>query len=437
MAVAIIVVAFTRYSGSALVFVLFNACFIGLVAAAIPRPRAYVYTVLAAFLALGLWAKTMVHTIWAAKFVEPVGGFGHSPAEWDQALIAMSAAALGVLLARGLHIVALRRFSHGAASTAPSWFVKYRGTLWIATIIAILAVNAANLPFAYYQIGVSTKGLLPLRLHVLLAWLVNIGFALWIAALVWWDYLARPGSLARSIGVAFLEAVVSSVSAFSRILFLIHSAPYGLALWEERKRFAAAIRRRHGALLAATFIVLFLVSVFAVFALRANYYPSNADLGRNIKLEVPQLVVQRWIGLEGVLSVGALPDRSPRLLLQALAESPKAGMDSLYQRAAQTRYRVDDKRSFIFLTNAGPVAVLLFSGSLAIVALGMAALTLVLLATEEAAARWTGNPFLLAVSGAALANVVSQTTFFYLTVIFLLQMWLAFAVIGALPRIGR
>ncbi len=55
--------------------------------------------------------------------------------------------------------------------------------------------------------------------------------------------------------------------------------------------------------------------------------------------------------------------------------------------------------------------------------------------TPEVARRWTGNPFLLAVSGAALANVVSQTTFFYLTLIFLLQMWVAVGFLAGLERL--
>jgi hypothetical protein len=312
---------------------------------------------------------------------------------------------------------------------APRWFTRHGRLVWVLTLVAVVAVNAANLKFAFYQIGINAQNVLPLRLHVGLSWLVNIGFALWIAALVWWDFAARPPSLARNIGFAFAEAFASSVSAFSRILYLVHAAPYWLALWEERRRVRA--------LLPALFILLFLASVFAVFALRASYYPANADLGRNIKLEIPQLVVQRWVGLEGVLAVGSLPDRNAALLVSAITESPKSGADSLYQRTARIRYRVEDARTFTFGSNAGPVAVLLFSGSLVVVALGMALVVGILLATEAAAARWTGNPFLLAVAGAALANVVSQTTFIYLTAVFLLQLWVAIAFIAALQRLGR
>ena len=75
IAVVLSAVAFARYSGSGLVFLIFNVCFFALVALIFPRPRLYVYTFLATFMALGLWAKALVHTIWATEFSEPAGDF--------------------------------------------------------------------------------------------------------------------------------------------------------------------------------------------------------------------------------------------------------------------------------------------------------------------------------------------------------------------------
>jgi hypothetical protein len=436
VALALAVMGAVRYPGSPVVYAFFTLSMFTFVGLAFPAPRLYVYSFVAIFLGMGLWAKTMVHTIWAPSFLEPTGDFGNSPREWDQALLAMAAAVLGVAAVRAAHLCLRRRRAARpyAAADAPAWFTSHRRALWLATFVAVAAVNAANLAFAFYQIGVNPKWLLPLRLHVLLAWLVNIGFALWIAALLWWDYRAHPTTLLRNIVIAFLEALASSVSAFSRILYLVHAVPYGLALLEERKRLAGAARRATLVIVAACFVACFVASLAAVFVLRASYYPSNADLARNVKLEIPQLIVRRWIGLEGVLAVGAVPGRNASLLAAALVESPKTGAASLYQRIARNRYQLDETHTFLFLTNAGPVAVLWFSGSLLVVGLGMAIGMALLVATEELAAAWTGNPFLLALAGAALANVVCQTTYFYLTLIFTAQMWLALALIAVLSR---
>jgi len=442
---AVAAIASACYPGSGLVFIFFNACFLALAALALPQPRLYVYTFLAAFLVLGFWFKVVFHAIWDPGFVEPVGSFAYASEEWDSALLVAACGALGLIAARLAHLW-LGRAEVDTASGAPGWFSRWAGPVWALTIVLVIAVNAANLYFAFYQIGVKPKLLLPLRGHVLLAWLVNIGFALWIAALVWWDFQGRR-SLGRNLLAPIGESLLSATSAFSRMSFLLHSVPYIFAIVERRGELLAFVKRRSLHLLLAAFLSLFMLSVVAVFSLRVYQYygyaaeapvsqqPFVGHVVHTISKQVPLLLVHRWVGLEGVLAVGAAPNRSPALLAEAIRESPKLAGESLFQRVAQTRYLSESPEQFVFLGNAGPIAVLWFSGSLFVVFLGMALIGLVLIATEAAAGRLTSNPFLLAVAGAALANVVAQTTFFYLTLVFLLQLWVAIAFLAALQRL--
>jgi len=411
---------------------------------AFPKPRLYVYTFAAAFLVLGFWLKVVFHAIAAPGFVEPVGDFSHTPAEWDRALQVAACAALGLSAARLGHLAWAARLPDQVYPEPPPWFVRWRKPVWLLTIVLVIAINAANLRFAFYQIGVRPKLPLPLHGHVLAGWLVNVGFALWVAALAWWDHRhGRP--LGRGLLAAAGEAFLSAISAFSRMNFLVHTVPYVLALAERRAELLPAIKRRSLYMLAAAFLALFVLGVLAVFWLRVYHYygyaadaPGNEPLAghveRTIWKQAPLLLVHRWVGLEGVLAVGA-SERSARRLAEAIFESPALGEKSVFQRTAKPAYLSENPAQFTFLANAGPVAVLWFSGSLAVVLLGMAAIGAVAFATEEAARRWTGNPFLVAVSGATLANVVSQTTFFYLTLIFLLQLWLALLFVGALQRL--
>jgi hypothetical protein len=422
----------TRYSGSFFPYLLFNASIAALLALALPRPRLYGYTALVAFLTLGFWGKTLVHTLRQLDFLEPVGAFRGLPEEWDQALIAMATGVLGVVAVRAAHIWwCARARSAERTLSAPSWFLRYRRTLWALTIAVLVAVNLANLEFAFYQIGINPKLLLPARLHVLLAWSVNIGIALWIAALAWWDY--QSGRRATLL-MGFVEAAASSASTFSRMLFLVHAGAYCLTLVEKGR--AIGLRGKFLAALLATFMLLFVASIAAVFWLRAQHYPNNADVLRNVKSEVPQLIVQRWTGLEGVLTATANTQRGPDLGWQLLTDGGKLGAESLYQRIARSRFRADAEGKFSFGTNAGPVAILLFSGSLAVVFAGMAGIMVVLAATEALTHRLTSNPFLCSLGGLALANVIVQTTFLYLTAIFVAQLWIAVAVLGALTRLS-
>src|SRR6266513_1046176 len=150
--------------------------------------------------------------------------------------------------------------------------------------------------------------------------------------------------------------------------------------------------------------------------------------------ELPKLFIQRWVGLEGLFTAGATPNRGRELLIAAIKDDPKQGIRSLFQRLAKVKSTADPEK-FTFLTNAGPVAILLLSGSLMVVFLGMALIAAILILTEEINRKWTGNPLLLAVSGAGLANVICQTTFPYLSAIFLLQMWVAVAFLAAIERL--
>lgn len=430
------------YRGSGSAFGVFTLAFLALGVLVLPRPRLYVYTFLAAFLLLGFWLKVVLHVVWDPGFVEPVGGFSYAPQEWDSGLFAAASGAAGLAFARAGHLWMAHQDAR--LSSGPSWFGRWRVAAWVLTIVLIVAVNAANLHFAFYQVGVKPKMLLPLRGHVLLAWLVNIGFALWIAALVWWELRSRR-SLGRSLLAPIGEALLSAISTFSRLTFLLHSVPYALAILERRSEMLVGIKRRSIYVLLGAIVLLFGLSVITVFALRVyQYYGYAAGVSQQpfighvihtIKKQVPLLLTHRWVGLEGVLAVSSAPERSPALLAQALRESPKLAGQSLFQRVAQTRYLSENPAQFVFLGNAGPIAVFWFSGSLALVFFGMAAVGVAALATEVGAGRLTGNPFLLAVAGAALANVVVQTTFFYLTLVFLLQLWVGIGFIAALQRL--
>ncbi len=437
-AISVSAIGFATYPGSGFVFVSFNLSFFGLAILIFPQPRLYVYTFLAAFLALGFWAKTLIHTIWATGFLEPVGDFADTAEEWDRALIAASCAALAVIAVRSGHLAYWWTRQCGgepANGRAPDWFVRWRCPVWISSIVLVIAVNAANLHFAFFQIGMNPKLILPMRGNVLLAWLVNIGFALWVAAVLWWDHKNERQALGPNLIASMLEAFFSSVSTFSRIVYPLHAGPYWLAIWERRKELADVMRGRRLVVLISWFMLFFAASIVTVFGLRIIHYTSGSMTMRSsMTYELPKLFIQRWVGLEGLLTAGATPNRGRELLIAAIKDDPKQGVRSLFQGLAKVKSSVDPAK-FTFLTNAGPVAILLLSGSFMVVFLGMALIAAILILTEDINRKWTGNPLLLTVSGAGLANVICQTTFPYLTAIFLLQMWVAIGFLAAIERL--
>lgn len=447
--VTLIIHAGMKYPGSVTVFAIFNIAYLALIGLIVPRPRSYAYTFFAAFLSLGFWMKTVVLTIWAAGFAEPVGAFKGGPEEWDDGLALASWGAAGVVSARFAHILLRKRAAAQVdkvrAYSSPPWFQRWRGQIWLGTIILIVGTNVANLHFGFFQVGVNPRLILPAHLNVVVAWLVNIGFALWLATLLLWDSRIDERSLARNLRVPILEAFLSSVSTMSRQVFLLHLVPYVLAIAENWRELRTSMNRSILLVLGWGFAILVVISLLAVFLLRLIHHDELAryvvpedtlvrHYTRTLVGDLPKLFVHRWVGLEGVLAVGAAPGRGPDLLLAALLENPKRGGDSLYQRVARTHYLSDDPQKYTYLSNAGITAIFAFSGTAIVVLLGMAFVTAVLILTEHVAQRLTGNPFLLAVGGAGLANVLAQTTFPYLTLIYVLQLWVAVAFIAVLEH---
>jgi hypothetical protein len=462
------------YEGSFLIYLAFNAAFLLLPVLALPRPRLYVYTFFTAFLFLGFWLKAVVQAGWDIGYIEPTGDFAGTPAQWDAALLMATCAALGVAGARLIHLVLARRsgrhLSPPRHEPAPAWFVRYRRPVWIASIALIAILNALNVQLAFFQIGVHPSLILPLRLNVLTAWLINIGFALWVAALVWWEFRARPRSFPVALVAPMFEAFSSSVSALSRLIYLIHAGPYWVALWERRRDVGRSLRKTTMTLLTAGFLAFFCMSVLLVLLLRVlDYHDFSTLVPRDsanhqaltakerpalsekltllddeivlkhyasvVAYEVPHLFVHRWMGLEGVLTAVSVPEPGRDLFVAALTDDPKLGYDSFYQRLARSPFVQDRGGRLTFLSNAGIVAILSFSGSLAVVGLGMMLITGVLLATEWVAERATGNPFFLAVAAGGLASVFSQTTFPYLSLVFVVQLWVAIAFVAAAERL--
>lgn len=434
------------YSGSKPVFALFCACYIGLAALAVPRPRLYVFLFFAAFLLLGFWMKAIAHFVWKTEFVEPVGAFGFKPGEWDAALLLATAGGFGAALARGIHLwLARRRPGSGAEveGAAPGWFIAWRRPVWILTLALVVALNALNFFFSFYQVGVNPKLVLPLRLNVPVAWLINIGLGLWLAALVYWDLRSGKGFIGGFLAAMF-EALLASVSAHSRLFFLLHAGPYWLVGAERWRSLRVALRRNALLLLAGSFLVLLVISLAVISRVRFQEYfdmpklPPDYTEARYyrevVERQLGRLIVQRWVGLEGALVATSAPGRGYELFRAALADSPRLGADSLFQKAAKVSYATRDPR-FTFLTNAGPIALLGFSGSMLLPFLGMAVLVLILIATESAARHFTANPFFVAVAGAGLANVAIQMTFPYLSLIFLLQLLVAIAFVASVQRV--
>ena len=132
------------------------------------------------------------------------------------------------------------------------------------------------------------------------------------------------------------------------------------------------------------------------------------QIGTGVFSRILTLAVDRWIGLEGVMAVHAYPGKSSKLLLDAAKEKREIGKTTKFQEISNSHYRRMDSTVWQFASLPGAAAFFYFSGSLWVVALGMAIFTLILQVCEQIIFKLTFNPLLCSMFGLTMANTITQ-----------------------------
>ncbi len=142
-------------------------------------------------------------------------------------------------------------------------------------------------------------------------------------------------------------------------------------------------------------------------------------------VRIYHLIVDRFIGLEGLMAVVGYAEKDLSLLKKGLLESRSLEKVSFFQQIAQSNYQDAEKNIWQFASLPGIVAFLYYSANLLIVFAGMIVITFFILSYESLIFRYTGNSFLCALVGLGLANMVAQfglaplTDLPYFTLIFI------------------
>lgn len=474
--IALVLAATRAYPGNRFLFLTFVLVYTSMAALILPKPRLYGYTFLAAFLFLGFCAKSIAYLGLGVALIEPTGKFDGSGYAWDSALLPAMAGSAAVITIRLIHLVMFRgaheaRFPFG--SPPPAWYVRMRFPILAASFVGFVVLNGLNFVLTFYQIGLTPKLVLSAHLSVIVEWLFVGGFAMWVATLVGWEAQVRPGRFGSLLIVAFGEAV-ASLSTLSRAAYLFRALSYLLVAAEFPAFFRAQLTRRWRLFLAVLvpFGLAFTVASVSLlrFGIYAAYFqpalvtptptvaaiatpspsvattsslvltpsptagsvPVRITRSQEATREVGLLVVGRWIGIEGTMAVSSYPGLSVDTFRHALTESPSIGEAAFYQRLAGSTYHTTAQ--YEFLTTPGTVAILYYSGSLAIVALGMGLLTALLFAFEMITSRLSGNALTVSIVAMTLANAVAQMQFPYLFLVFLVEQAVAVAALGLLSR---
>jgi hypothetical protein len=482
-------VAAGSYPGSAAAFWSFHAaCGVFIFLTSLP-PYRYGVLALATFFTLGFWVKLITHLMTGVRLIEPIGVFDGSAERWDTAVWLIASAFAGASVARGIDVWWWHGTLRPEIRRLPALFVNHRRTVWAVTVIVTAGIMVWNLFGAFAMIGVDLRTHLPLRLHIPIAFWLLFGCSAWFALLLTWERALRGTLDASWLLIVVAEALPASITILSRSVYLFRIFPY-LLLQVTRPdviRRPSLPRAAAGALVLAAGLVL---SVGASVYTRAWVYPpaimppqvttvagtpgkAGARAGerpgrqddkrgepgkaaatdprvlydpgkltseerrerslRSQRRQIPQLIVGRWVGLEGVLATTSDAGRGERLFREMLAEHPAHGVDSVYQRVARATYA--KQSGFTFLTLAGVIGILASSGSPLVMALGLLCVIAALTMLDELALRMTGSPLVAASVGVNAGNIVAQMTFPYNSAVLYGEMVVMLILFGILVRV--
>lgn len=446
--------SYPSYGGSGLSFVLFTITSLALFVSLVLRPNSAFFTSLGVFFLLGFWLKFVFSSVTGAAYIEPTGQFMGAPEQWSDVLFAMSAAFAGLTAAIWAAPSSKSADLPPPLLASSPLYARIEKPLAAVSVLVALLCFGMNWPLRLIRTGLDPVYVLPFGMHIIVSYIILWGAALWLGCMGYWAWRAGRLPMWAFYLLALCEALVSTVSNLSRARYLFHVMGFALGLWRLWAFKETNPRPLPIALAAAAFLAFFgssivlvsweriglyrlgmveeVVAVEEVTSATAGFQPVEQEQVSRMAGQVSQLFISRWIGVEGLMSVAAWPEKNFGLLMDGITERPDAGNDGIYERISDSHYRPLDGRTFT--TTAGSVAILFYSGSALIVFAGVFLLGCAGYLVERAMLFFTQSPFASSIASVLTANAIAQVNQPYLSVVVIINTLLAGVAIFAFIR---
>lgn len=367
--------ALFNYRGNAFVYLLFTFLSTAVLYFGFGRGAIFFDSFIGVLLWIGFWLKFSVQTgFFQGRFNISVGAFNASPEALDKVLLVVCCGLVAILLARFVR----QRFFFSYPEKLPeisftglySVYRQFRAPILLAFILIVSGVCISNAWFGIYQRGLVERVKLPFGLNGVYAWLLMFGMASVSAIILRFEFEMNRDRYWVAILISLGEVALSNVSLWSRGMILNGSAlMYGVvALFRRRE-----LRLRTGlaSFVMVAFATFFIVSVVSVNYLRANTFYSTyteaerAELRNTlVKGQTSTLFLDRWVGIEGVMSVVGSPNLGWSMFQEALSERFDKTVNSFYDRkfivSSYDNTRGDGTH---FVSLPGYIAFLFYPGS--------------------------------------------------------------------------
>ena len=350
-----------KYSGNKINYLSFTIISNFLILFATRKRTIFFETFFSLFLWLGFWFKftcTIVFT--DGVFREGVGIFDYSKESFDETLLISQIGILAFIISgffREYFIfnyprkLDIQNFKH-------NFFSFGRKNIWIFFTIFFIAIACLNFYFKVYQ-----KGLMPIyEINFLISgifkWLLLFGLSAFSANLIFYEFNFYKKFFFISLLIITIETFFTSFSMLSRgMIFNVLALLLGIYKFSNKVNKPNDINYYIKSIIFA--FILFYISISSVNYIRANYFyvgksaiftvnkfsevkevkkdedkkiQKKYATTKAINSEILYLIINRWVGIDGVMSIISKKDLlNTSFLLSSFNERASKDMPTFYE----------------------------------------------------------------------------------------------------------
>ncbi len=377
-------VALIKYPGHATYYVLFSVVANTMLYFCFRQKAIFFDTFVGLLFWMGFWLKLTFRLVFMGGNFVLAGHFDGSPEAFDRAVLVSTCGLSGLLLASYVRGRFLFNYPKVAAVESQpglfGFYVDYRKYVLVAFLLFLVSIGYLNVHLGIYQRGEITKTVLPFGLNGVITWLLLFGMASFVTIILNFELRINKDNYWWVIVYSFLEGVVSSASQLSRgMLISTGSLLYGV--FYNFRINAFKVRARFFVAVALAFVLLFASSAVLVTYIRTVSYihayevsvsqksadavkvAPSAAVDATIRLAA-ELLVDRWVGMDGVMAVSSYPQLGWGVWKQAWQEVYNENALSFYDKnLIDSAYKDTDTSKFHFVSLSGIVAFFFYPGS--------------------------------------------------------------------------
>jgi hypothetical protein len=339
------------------------------------QKRSFFDTFIGILFWLGFWFKYSVRIAFMGGVFGDIGSFDNSGTAHDRALLVSILGALGFITAsliREKFIFSFKKLTRNRIHEGSfSFYKEHRIKIIALFIVLAILVPAGNAYFGIYQRGSIPKIILPFGLNGVMTWLVFFGLTSFFAYILDFELMSSKKISIGMMLLGFFEITLSNLSMLSRGFFLNGSSLL-IGVGESFKFLGIEGGRRFYLRLAGVLTLLIFISVFATSIIRMYSFANQDNRGsisitkniNDILANSRALIVDRWLGIEGVMAVSSSNFLGNELWKNGWSEKYSTSGTSFYDKTIiNSSYKNEDVVNHHFVTMPGAVGFFFYHGN--------------------------------------------------------------------------